>query len=355
MSATRSNQRRRRVILEEAVQSDPADLQSDIEGASSRSKEKLPAYSDSAKRRGQLKTTDLIPKRSLPLAFMIVAVLSFFGLLNLFAFQFGGMGDTATGPFRLRGVGTLSSWFSSMLFMVSGMASLQIYGMRRHRCDDYSGHYRIWLFLAVIFVAVSVNCVVDLQHSGKLLAQSLGFSGGNSLVVFLVIKIVALTAIVIRGILEIRASRGALVTVLIVWMAYASAVVCQIPAVNDQLVQRDEFVLGNLTLVGHVAIFLTATIYARFIYLQANGLILLPIESAKAKSLSESSTEKLVEHKDEDAKRRGRGQSSVSDQDVVETPEDSETPILKMGTVDSSNKSKSSKKQSSKKSRRRAA
>lgn len=348
MASTRSSQRRRRVILEEMVHTNCNNVEQPLSDPISVAREDLPAYSDSAKRRGHLKTTDLIPKRFKSLVMVILGVLCVFVGLNLLSTLSEvelKLNESATGPFRLRGTGTLSNWFSSMLFMVSGMASLQIYGMRRHRCDDYSGHYRIWLFLAIIFAAVSINFVVDIKAISALFVDAIGFSSGNNLVVFLLAKLVALTAIVVRGILEIRASRGALVTVAIVWLAYASAIVCQIPIVGERLVQNEEMTFGNLILVGSIATFLTTILYSRFVYLHANGL--LRIQS------------NLILTEDSDSVRQTNGQSRENELPSVNldrdgrASSDAEDQILSLSTVDSP-KPKKSKKQSARKIRRAA-
>ena len=233
-------------------------------------------YSDAAKRRSQLKTTDLIPKRPIPLAIVLTVVIAMAVMLNLLSYGLGQwqtLSESARRVFSFSGVGTLPNWFSSMLLVTTGMASLQIYGMRRHRCDDYNGHYQIWLFLAVLFSLASVNCVVDFTAVFSSLAQMTGFNGGMGFVIFLVAKMIALTALVIRGILEIRASRAALAAVVVVWVAYSCAVVVQIPGVQEQLVQNDKVVVGNLALVGNIAVFFAAVFYSRFVYLHANELI----------------------------------------------------------------------------------
>ena len=217
MAAGRNNKRRRRVILDEVVQGNDTNIHpisSPIESAK--------PYSDAARRRSQLKTTDLIPKRPVALAIVLSCVVAAAVVLNLLAIGLGNwqsLSESTRQLFRFSGVGTLPNWFSSLLLMTTGMASLQIYGMRRHRCDDYNGHYQIWLFLAALFLVASVNCVVDFRALVSDLAKLAGFAGSNGIVIFLVAKMIALTALVVRGVLEIRASRAAFAAVIIVWIA----------------------------------------------------------------------------------------------------------------------------------------
>ncbi len=332
MAAGRNNMRRRRVILGEAVQS------SDVVAFESEanSHEAVKTYSDAARRRGQLKTTDLIPKRPLPLAIVVATVVLSAVLLNFFALTLGtweSLSESAQNIFRFSGVGTLPNWFSSLLLVTTGMASLQIYGMRRHRCDDYNGHYQIWLFLAVLFAIASLNCVVDFHAFFVSLAKLSGFSGGNGFVVFLVAKLIALTALVVRGIMEIRASRAAFVAVIVVWVAYGCAIVAQIPDVQQHLVQENRLIVGNLVLIGNIAVFLTSVFYSRFVYLHANELIEMrrtepkaiakssdkAVKKTKSKTTSKSKQQPLVE---------SAPQKETTKEDVK--PETESKPILKL-------------------------
>ncbi len=284
MAKGRNSARRRRVILDEMVQqtglsATTINAEKTVSGPGF---DLANSYSDAAKRRGQLKTTDLIPKRPLPLGIVIGVVISIYigiNLLDYYSKAWSALSDAASQVLGISGVGTISAWYSSLLLLVSGMASLQIYGMRKHRCNDYRGHYRVWLFLAALFILASANFVIDFKSVLQSLSHSFGLAGGNSFIVMLVAKVVALTALVVRGVLEIRASKAAMVSVVIVWVAYASAIVSQIPGVQQNMVQREELVFGNLVLVGTIALFLTVIFYARFVYLHANELIKLsPID-----------------------------------------------------------------------------
>ena len=87
------------------------------------------------------------------------------------------------------------------------------------------------------------------------------------------VKLLVLSLLVVRGIFEIRASVGALVGVVIVWIAYSSAVVLQIPAVKENLVQDSQFYYGNCLLIGSCSVFMSIVQYARFVFLHSNGLL----------------------------------------------------------------------------------
>lgn len=283
MANRRMNQRRRRVVLEEVTQSarhatDPRESTVSTPNPGTPIDAKTKAYTTSAHRRHQKKTTDLFPKRYRALALVILLLTGSVWGLNALSTYSSQWQDTLTASqlqaFALSGNGSLSSWFASFLLVLAGLASLQIYALRQHRCDDYRGTYRLWGWLAALFLLGSINCVVDLAgllHS--VTAALIGTDPGNGLVWLVTAQLLVLFLLVVRGIFEIRASVGALVGVVVVWIAYSSAVVLQIPAVKENLVQDSQFYYGNCLLIGSCSVFMSIVQYARFVFLHSNGLL----------------------------------------------------------------------------------
>ncbi len=277
MSIRRNSSRRRRVVLDEAVQGGGVSLATVSCGTASTENKPSRAYSAAAKRDGQLKTTDLIPKRILTFSCVIGASLLVAALINWLAWQSHHWNEflspAALQTLSLSGAGSISRWFSSFLLMLTGMASLQIYAMRRHRCDDYHGAYQVWLWISVLLILASVNFVVDFRAIVESLGKLAGFSGNSSFSILLLAKFVALTGLVVRGIVEIRASRTAVIGVILVWVAYTSAVLVQIPVLKQHFAGHYDVMFGNCILIGTLGTFFSVLTYARFVYLHANELI----------------------------------------------------------------------------------
>lgn len=237
------------------------------------------AYSFGADRRNQLKTTDLMPKRFLSFSLVVLVLLASIGLLNLLASYAGSweeqIGKQQVAALSLSGRGTLASWFSSFLLIITGLASLQIYALRQHRRDDYRGTYRLWIWMSALLMMASLNCVVDLASIASNLVASLtsfSFQGKSWLPV--TIKLVVLSSLIARGLYEVRASRGAFALVVIVWVAYSTAAIIQLPVARPALVSLgSEVTLGNCLLFGTAGLLMAELVYARFIYLHAHGLI----------------------------------------------------------------------------------
>ena len=273
-------QRVRRLALEEHGKNLEPEANATKPAKRSRKKKvKKSPYASSALRRHQNKTTDLIPKRRIPLAVTVVLLLAGIGLLNYLATLTIDWKEAFgfSNALSLTGPGTLSGWFSSFLLILSGLASLQIYALRQHRNDDYRGSYRIWLWMAGIFLLASVNSVVNLGQLFSAIAGSfVDSASSNPQRMFwwiLSAKLLALSGLVVRGLFEVRASKGALAMVALVWFAYSASIVIQIPPAKEAIVANFETVYGNCLLVGTASLFLFVVVYARFVFLSANDLL----------------------------------------------------------------------------------
>jgi hypothetical protein len=104
----------------------------------------------------------------------------------------------------------------------------------------------------------------------------------------LTFKLVLLSLLVARGSFEVRESRWALSLVVLVWGAYAAAIALQLPVLQPVLANMNESTMqvtcGNLILIGTLALFTAHIVFARFVYLQALGIIKpVAIRSKKSK------------------------------------------------------------------------
>lgn len=266
-------------------------------------KTKKPAYATRAQRRHQNKTTDLIPKRRIPIAITVTLLAASVGVLNLLASLRISWSELlgSSNALSLTGAGTLSGWFSSFLLILSGLASLQIYALRQHRNDDYRGTYRIWLWMAGIFVLASVNSVINFGHFFTALAgafMEISTTSPKRMFWWLfAVKLLALTGLVIRGIFEVRASKGALTMVVLVWFAYAASIVIQVPPAKEAIVSNFETVYGNCLLVGTTCLLLFVLVYARYVFLSANGLLKVKKVKKAVTAKAKSSKPKMVKQK----------------------------------------------------------
>ena len=317
MVVRRSDARRRRLVVDPSqpvVQTDAGTSAQNKTSPKSASKKsdadrQKAYYSYGADRRNHHKTTDLVPKRVVSYLLVVLAILVALALINFGAVNASGweqqIGSEGIRSFAIDGQGSIACWFSSFLLIMTGLASLQIYALRKHRCDDYRGTYRLWLWMAGLFLLASVNYVVNFGEAITFAFQSFTNQSltANPWLLF-GIKTVALTILVGRGVFEVRESRGSLAWVVLVWLAYTVAALVQFPAARELLVEvGPEMIIGNCILVGTISVFMAHLTYARFIFLQAHGLITIAEKKKKKvvkkkakprkKAKAKSSTKKL--------------------------------------------------------------
>ena len=291
MVVRRSDARRRRLVVEPATPTGDAavgEMPSQTKRKSAPSSppkrtknQKLDtrAYAFGAERRNQLKTTDLIPKRILSCLLVVLSLLACLAAINLCANLspqwHAQIGDPGLVAFSIGGQGSIANWFLAFLMIMTGLSCLQIYAIRQHRCNDYRGTYRLWVWLAAIFIIGSVGFVVDLAAVLSSVALALTQQGiADRIWLPLTVKLVVLSAIAARVLYEVRESRGSLALGVFVWLAYAMASIVQLPAANTAFADvGPEMVVGNCILFGTAALLLAHLTYGRFIFLQANGLV----------------------------------------------------------------------------------
>lgn len=282
MAIRRSDTRRRRVgvlIDDQVVASvEPPVAEKSASAADATFEKSSSEYSISARRRHLAKTTDLIPKRAVAVALLVFCLAAGVGLINLLSFYSGQMrellGERATEVFSLTQQGSVAQWFCTTLLMLGGMASFQIYALRRHRSDDYVGAYKLWFWMAVLLLFASLNSAVGLHqlavHAAGTLVGSQMAPGGW---VFVGITLAGILLVAIRMIVEVRQSRVASAGVVLVSLAFCSATLVQVPQIKTTLGSNVDVAYGNLLVVGNALLLLTVFLYARFVYFCAQGIL----------------------------------------------------------------------------------
>lgn len=341
---TRNDQRRRRVVIDEALQLYESDQE--LGGVVERrldetasAEESLPGeqtgYSKRARRRHQMRTTDLIPKRWTAVAGLAIILLASMALLNLGDWLANSLPANLSDRLRIGQAGSVSAWFSSVLFILSGLASLQIYALRQHRQNDYLGTYRVWLLFALLLLAGSLNCIVAGDELASSWLPAIGL-GAGSIVWLLVIKLAGLLAVFIRGAIEVRASRATLALVSVVWLVYTAVTVLQFPLVRESqwVEQQPEALWGNLPILAHVGLFVTLVWFARHVFLVANGLIserAIPVATPPAKVVESQQSTRGSSSKKKARRNLATAESDLETAATVPEPSEAE-PVLAADT-----------------------
>ena len=285
MVARRTDARRRRVLSEEFVPTDETSVDCH--------KKPMQAYSFGANRRNQPKTTDLIPKRATALSLFFLLVITCVVGLNMLAYNAASVGEvigqSGMQSTALHGPGTLANWCCSVsLFLCAGICA-QLFFLRQHKRDDYGGMYRVWLVMSLMFIVASIDCAIDLRSiAAKLFEVATHRSLIQTPWLMLTIEMIVLGIIVIRMLFEVRTSKVTLTAVLLVWCGFVGCIVLRNVQLPESLSAIDHnMAYGNCILLGCVGSLVALTIYARFVFLHAHGLIQLKVKTAKPAADSE--------------------------------------------------------------------
>lgn len=222
--------RRKRVILD-SIAADP-DFATESAKAVKKNKKQLRSspnslldgfdsatYSPSVRKTCQARFIQAIPLRTQSISLVIgslwavwlVLVLSHY-LLHSRANSIGRSPLPFLQLLDLRSPHSIANWISCQLWMLTALAAWMLYNIRKHRLDDFTATYRVWL----IMVAVSIFSSFDASTSALyLLGQSIdpwtrkeiGY-GGWPLVLAAYASIVAMVGLRLSS--ELRSVGGAL-------------------------------------------------------------------------------------------------------------------------------------------------
>jgi hypothetical protein len=267
------DERRRRVLAEDAL-----DAAAIAKVATPPRARKPDAYTEAARIANQRRISDLVPKSYWTISVLFMAGLTAIAGLtaaHLYLPELSAWGaKDGVAALDLGERGSLASWLSSLLLGLAGLASLLIYSVRRHKLDDYRGHYRWWLVAAMAWLVMSVDATAGIHDLFRaVMTRFSGYSApANGHIWWIGCWGLLLAATVVRLLLDMRACRIALFMILLALGSWSTSLAIQfagarLPGIPTVLV------VGTLKLFGHLLLLLGVTLYARHVILHAQGLL----------------------------------------------------------------------------------
>ena len=129
-------------------------------------------YGDAEFLQAQLRLTDLVPRRLIShVLLLVVGLAAIGGLVALYVWAPDLLpGGAPSGSVRLTladlgNCGSLGNWFAALLLVTASLLAVIIYTVRRHKVDDYRGHYVIWLWAATGWFIMATDVAASL-HQG---------------------------------------------------------------------------------------------------------------------------------------------------------------------------------------------
>jgi hypothetical protein len=273
--------RRRRVLKDEvlAASNNHAALRA-ISDTSSTSD--APRYSDAAGVENHPQVSDFVPRRYRTIATLLVVGLgatSGLAALDYFAPVIGqACGARSVAALELTSAGSLASWLSAVVLLLASAACLLTYSIRRHRIDDFRGRYRVWLGASIACLTMSANSVTGLHQTfADILTHATDWSAlRDGAAWWMLLPGLPIAWVLFRGLFDMRECRfgSALLSMALLCYAIgASAFLGLAPIPNFQIRSLS---VGTALLAGHWFLLASVVSYARFVVLDAQGLIAVP-------------------------------------------------------------------------------
>jgi hypothetical protein len=161
-----------------------------------------------------------------------------------------------------------------MILALASLTCVQIFLLRQDRSDDYQGSHRVWLWVALLLVAASVEAVTNVSAVVLALIQA---QSGWTLPFAAPVTVIGLVTLVGVGSLrlgiEMRRSRAAIAALLLATAVATGGILARRPTWLglDAETAADVMEIAQLATVGFVL--WMALLYVRFVYLEAHGLV----------------------------------------------------------------------------------
>ncbi|WP_161604405.1 hypothetical protein [Roseiconus nitratireducens] len=240
-------------------------------------------------------------------------------------------------PLRIDRPDSFATWWLAMVLLASAGVALLIYQLRRHRSDDYRGHYRLWRLTLVVLLLASINSVVGLiAWTGGFLDWVFGdravLSGENWLRLLVDVGGIILT---MRLVAEVYRCRTALIPMLASagLLGFAEAASWNLIAVDSVL--KATLVL-SAPMLGLTCLLVATIAYLRSLYRQVRNI-------ADAPPLRERLSLWIDGIRDRDATFRVVGAESESDEEAADEADWTDPDDESSDTAETRSKSRGGK------------
>ncbi|MDG2467684.1 MAG: hypothetical protein P8M80_00260 [Pirellulaceae bacterium] len=297
-------------------------------------------YMSGALIQNQPRLVDYVPTRVFTLMGIILMLASIIALLNFAHFQMLPMAianGSQASSLDLAFNHGLATWVSSILLLATAFFCFQVFQIRRYRADDFSGSYRIWIWLAAGFVLASLDSATQIS---VVIAELLASYWENGVLseyrtVWMLIVGIPASIACIRLILELWRSRIAIGSIAFATLSFTLGNILRMDFFQS-IDSTPRVLESNSFLASHCFIFLAIISYSRFVLLESQVVSgEMTEEQSKASSAAIQSKARktmppMVQHSDATeyhASQRGlENASPITLASSIENPR--ETPSL---------------------------
>jgi hypothetical protein len=255
-----------------------------------------PRYSDAAGVENHPQITDFVPRRYATIA-MLVAIgavtTAALSAMHHFAAPIAeATGMRSAAALELSASDGLGAWLAAIVWIAASAVSLITYSIRRHRIDDYRGRYRVWFMAALVCIAASANSVAGMhQIAADVLGNLTGWTAlRDGAVWWLILAGVPIGWIALRALMDMRECRVAAVLLVSAIACYAMSAVAYLGLARMGDLQMQTIAAGAALFMGHWLALASVVSYARFVVLDAQGLIVVRHRAAAKRAAKTESS-----------------------------------------------------------------
>ncbi len=267
------DERRRRVLTDDRA----GDAAVATKAAAPPRPRKAEPYTPGARLANQRRVSDLVPKGFVTIGLLFLtglAAIAGLAAAHVYLPEIAAWAKDGSAALELGSRGSLGSWLASLLLGLAGMTSLLIYSIRRHKLDDYRGHYRWWWVAGLAWLVMSVDATAGIHDLFSVAMTRLtghaAPAGGQ--IWWIGCWGLLLAATTVRLLLDMRQCRSALLVTVLALVLWSAAVGIQLNTLQVSGIPL-RLVAETLKLTGHLMLLLGVTLYARYIVLHAQGLL----------------------------------------------------------------------------------
>ena len=298
------DERRRRVLMDEITSGAEVDAPD-----ATNVRKQLRAYSEAVLEDHQPRITELVPVRPFLITMIIlVALTGIAALETLYIHLQTSSWAEATHPLAnrfaaldLASRGSVGAWYGACLLALGSAASLVILSVRRHRVDDYSGRYQIWVWTAAALLWGSLDCASGIHHAIGAGMAVLAGTPQLADICWLGVYLLVFGALAVRLGIETWHTLSAFSALAVAAVLYivAGMLALGLWSITSQLVST--VMVSSMTLMAHVAVIATLALYARHVCLDAAGKLPLRLRAKDGKKKKKSKAKLAVVRDEEDA------------------------------------------------------
>ena len=236
-------------------------------------------YGDAEFMDEQLRLTDLIPRKLPAFALLLLGgLLIIVGLEILYAWMPALAHMTTDGrvaTLDLDGEGSIAVWFSSTMLGLAGLVAVLVFTVRRHRTDDYQGHYRVWLWAAMCWFLMSIDETASLHEGFKEMMSHVTGTRlfGDGSIWWVTAYFFLLGAVGTRLLVDMRHCRLSSAALLTTAGCYALAVIAQLNWILPEAGATGVMLEEGAEMTGNLMLLLAMGLHARYVILDAEGLL----------------------------------------------------------------------------------